>query len=158
MATEIHNTWGEFRAAFDQILALARHSLCVFDGDLAQLGLDQAARMAELQRLLTDNPAATVRIALKQTDHLHRNYPRLVQLLKYQGHVAQVRQIPVSLRHLRDTLVIADQQHLLVRFDLEHPRFKQVLDDSIETAPYLKRFEEIWTESAHAFSPTPLGL
>jgi hypothetical protein len=158
MATEIHTTFEAFRAAFDQILALARHELCIFDDDLAQLGLEQAARMAELQRLLTGNPKARARIALKRTDHLTRDHPRLVQLMKYHGHLMEARQIPDTLQRLRDSLVIVDQRCALVRFDWEHPRSRLILEDDVETAPYLKRFEAIWAEGGHVFSPTPLGL
>jgi hypothetical protein len=158
MTTELYNTWSEFRAAFDQVLAGARHSLVIFDDDLAQLRLNQSERMAELQRLLTGNPSARVRIALKKTDHLHSDHPRLIQLLKHHGHLIQLRQVPVSLHPLRDSLIIADEAHMLVRFDLEHPRSKRVLDDKAETAPYLERFEAIWTEGAADFSPTTFGL
>ncbi|MDR3324097.1 MAG: hypothetical protein LBS89_07835 [Zoogloeaceae bacterium] len=162
MTTEIYNTWGEFHAAFDRILAQARQRVCIFDGDLAQLGLGHPARIAELQRLLTNPPLAatapTLRIALKQTDHLHREHPRLVALLKHYGHLLAVQQVSDSLRSLRDTLVIADDAHTLVRFDLEHPRSKIIVEDVEETQPYLQRFEEIWADGGALFSPTILGL
>jgi hypothetical protein len=158
MTTELYNTWSEFRAAFDQVLALARHSLVIFDDDLAQLRLNQTARMVELQRILTGNPTARVRIALKKTDHLYCDHPRLIELLKHHGHLIQLRQVPASLHSLRDSLVIADDAHMLVRFDLDHPRSKRVLDDKTETAPYLERFEAIWTEGGADFSPTTFGL
>lgn len=158
MTTSIHDTWGEFRGAFDQVLALAHRNLCLFDGNLEQLGLSQTNRIEQLRRLATENPAAKIRIALKATDQLHRNHPRLIQLLETHSHAVHVQQIPDSLQHLRDTLVIADASHALIRFDQDHPRSKLILADQAATAPYAQRFEAIWSEGGYAFSPNTLGL
>ncbi|MDD3484398.1 hypothetical protein [Azovibrio restrictus] len=158
MPTQIHSTWGEFRASFEQVLAHTRHSLCIFDADLEQLGLDQAIRFEQLRQLLASDPATSIRIALKTTEHLHRQHPRLIQLLQTHGHAVHVQQIPDSLLQLRDTLIIGDQEHALVRFDQDHPRAKLIIADKKESSPYLQRFEDIWQEGGTPFTPTPLGL
>lgn len=158
MSRSIYNTWSEFRAGLDQILLQARHTLDIFDTDLRALELDQAARAAQLARLVGENPGARIRIALQHTDHLHREQARLIRLLESHGHQVQVQQTPVQLERLRDTLVLADGVHGLVRFDREHPRSKLLLDDTEACKPYQQRFEEIWQEGGQLFSPTTLGL
>ncbi|GHT94170.1 hypothetical protein AGMMS49545_15050 [Betaproteobacteria bacterium] len=158
MTHEIHTTWGEFRHAFGQILRLSKQSLCIFDDDLTQLGL-QSAEAAELvQRMLTRNPVASVRIALRRIDRLHETHPRLVQLVVSQSHRIKIAQIPSNLQPLRDTLVVSDNEHALVRFDLEHARHKFILADEPEVVPYAQRFNEIWANPGTPFQPTAMGL
>lgn len=158
MSSILYSTWGEFHHAVGQIFDLTAHELCIFDADLAQLGLNQLTSIERLQRLLTANPAASIRIALKRTDHLHRDHPRLVQLLGRYGHMVHVQQIPDNLAHLRDTLVISDARHAVIRFDQEHPRSKLILADPEEIIAYRLRFDDIWNEGGTPFSPAPLGL
>ncbi len=158
MSTNLYSTWGEFRHAVEQLLDLSAHELCIFDADLAQLGLNQLSSIERLQRLLTANPGARIRIALKRTDHLHRDHPRLIHLLSRHGHAVQIQQIPDNLAHLRDTLVISDACHAVVRFDQDHPRSKLILASPEATTPYQQRFDDIWSEGGTPFSPTILGL
>jgi hypothetical protein len=158
MTHEIHSTWGEFRYAFRQILRVTRQNLCIFDDNLALLGLQQFEAIELVQRLLARDPVATVRIALRRMDRLRDDHPRLVQLLARQSHRVQTTQIPENLRHLRDTFVISDDEHALVRFDLEHPRHKFILADRAETAPYVQRFSDIWANPGTPFVPVALGL
>lgn len=158
MTHEIHSTWGEYRHAFGQILRLSKQSLYIFDDDLTQLGL-QSAESAELVRqMLTKNPVASVRIALRRIDKLRETHPRLVQLVASQSHRIQIAQIPSNLQHLRDTIVVSDNEHTLVRFDLEHARHKFILADVPEVVPYAQRFSEIWATPGTPFAPTAMGL
>ncbi|MGB4468039.1 MAG: hypothetical protein WBH99_06330 [Azovibrio sp.] len=158
MTTYILDNWGEFRNALERTLSLAEDGVCVFDADLAQLGFQQATCIEQLQRLLVGNPAASIRIALKRVDHLHRDHPRLIQLLTHHSHAVQVQQIHENLAHLRETIVISDARHAVIRFDQDSPRSKLILAAPLEVAPYRKRFEDIWREGGEAFSPTQLGL
>lgn len=158
MTSSIFTTWGELKTACNQVLAAAQHSLCIFDGDLSSLGLSQAQTLSELQRLVSMTPAGKIRIALKQTDHLHRDYPLLVRFVEKFSHVVQIQQVPEHLYRLRDTLVIADSLHVLTRFDQDHSRSKLIVFDKQESGPYCRRFEEIWNEGGYSFSATTLGL
>lgn len=158
MTSSIFNSWGELKTACNQVLVAAQHSLCIFDGDLSCLGLSQSENMSQLHRLVSMTPAGKIRIALKQTDHLHRDYPLLVQFCENFSHVVQIQQVPEHLYRLRDSLVIADSLHVLARFDQDHPRSKLIVFDKQESAPYCKRFEDIWNEGGYPFSPTTLGL
>jgi hypothetical protein len=158
MTHEIHDTWGEFRSAFRQILGLTQQNLCIFDDDLGQLGLQQLASIEWMLQLLTKNPVATIRIALRRTDRLREEHPRLVQLLEVQSHRVQVMRISEDLRRLRDIFVVSDTEHALVRFDLEQPRHKLILSDAAEVKPYAQRFADIWALPGTPFVPAVLGL
>ncbi|MDR2165262.1 MAG: hypothetical protein LBO79_06505 [Zoogloeaceae bacterium] len=156
MTREIHNSWREFHAATEQVLGRAQRELCIWDNDLAELRLDMPEHIDCLRRILIGN--ADVRIALKRTDHLHRDHPRLVELFKHYSHTFQILQVHAGLENVRDTLVIADRAHVVIRPELAQPRSTHILDDPVETAPWLKRFEAVWAEGGIPFSPTTLGL
>lgn len=159
MTSSIFNSWGELKAACNQVLVAAQHTLCIFDGgDLSCLGLSQSESVSQLHRLVSMTPAGRIRVALKQTGHLHRDYPLLVRLFENFSHVVQIQQVPEHLYRLRDSLVIADSLHVLTRFDQDHPRSKLIVFDKQEAAPYCRRFEEIWNEGGYSFSATTLGL
>lgn len=53
MTTTLYNSWGEFRNSLEHVLSLTEQNLCIFDANLAQLGLNQAGMIQQLQRLLT---------------------------------------------------------------------------------------------------------
>ncbi|MDR3352248.1 MAG: hypothetical protein LBO00_04400 [Zoogloeaceae bacterium] len=150
--------WSDYRAAFDQLLARARYSLSIFDDDLERLGLNELARMEALRVFLTGDPGATIRIALKQTGALRSNQPRLLELLKSNSAALQIQQVHRNLHILRDTLVVADGAHALVRFDFGQPRAKLILDDKEEIIPYQKRFDAIWKDGGRPFTATTAGL
>jgi hypothetical protein len=158
MTTEMINAWSDYRVAFDQILARACHSLSIFDNDLARLGMNELSRVEGLRGFVTAHAGAMVRIALKQTGALRRDQPRVVELLKSCGSAFQIQQVHKTLHVLRDTLVVADGVHALIRFDFEQPRSKLVLDDKEEIAPYQKRFEAIWKDGGRPFTSATAGL
>ncbi|MDR0673560.1 MAG: hypothetical protein LBF93_07855 [Zoogloeaceae bacterium] len=158
MTYSIHESWNELQANFEQILARVKQELCIFDDDLAHLGLRQAGCFGLLQGFLLQNPRSIARIVLRRTDRLHQDHPRLVRLVANQSHRVEVRRIPDSLQALRDAIVVADGQHTLTRPELTHPRAVCILDDPTETMPYAQRFSEIWAEQGTPFAPTTLGL
>lgn len=158
MTYQLFTDWSDFRAACDQVLRLAERRLCIFDPDLSELGLHHLERFEILHTLALQQAPCSIRIALHRTDHLHRDHPRLIKLLQTHAHVVQVQQIPDSLQHLRDCMILADDRHAVVRFDQAQARCKLILNDPAATAPYQQRFETSWTEVGTPFSPTPLGL
>jgi hypothetical protein len=158
MTYTIHESWNDLQASFEQILTRVQRELCIFDDDLTHLGLRQAGCFGLLQSFLLRNPRATLQIALRRINRLHQEHPRLVRLVANQSHRVQVQQIPNTLQHLRDAIVIADRQHTLTRFELTHPRFALILDDPAESTPYVQRFSEIWAAPCTPFAPTTMGL
>jgi hypothetical protein len=154
MSEELYTSWEDFRVGFARILALATRELCIFDDDLTLAGLRQADNMETLRAFLVNNhPQAAARIVLRDTSRLTKEHPRLIDLMKTHGHLLQIGRISDNLQHLRDCIALADGCHALVRFDLEQPRCKLILDDTLLAAPYAQRFAEIWEEPGTPFLP-----
>jgi len=158
MSHTIYDSWHDFQTSFAQILTRAETELCIFDDNLDRIGLAEAANMDALQALLVKHPQFTVRIALRDTSLLTRRHPRLLRLMQTYHHALKVQKISGELVPRRDCMALADGRHGVVRFDLEHPRCKLLLDEENEIQPYRHLFNEIWTTPAIPFSPTMAGL
>ena len=158
MSRELFNSWTDYQHGVDAILASAGHRLCIYDQDLAQLKLDSSKRLAQLQRLLQQGRSGCLRIAIRDAAHLRQHAPRLLALLATYNHLMTIVETGENLAHLRDSMLIADGERALIRFDQEQARSKLLIDEPGETMPYQKRFEEIWLESNHPISPSTLGL
>lgn len=158
MTREVFDTWTDYQRGVDTLLATAQHRLCIHDPDLALLRLDGGERLEHLHRLLRTGRAACVQIALRDANRIRRQAPRLMEALASFGHLMTIAEIPETLHRLRDSIVIADGCHSLIRFDLEQARGKLLIDEAEESMPYQKRFDEIWHECTNTISPRPLGL
>ncbi len=159
MARELITSWGDYQTAIDQLLALAQSHVCIFDQDLALLHLDSSPRQNRLRHILrSENAAGSIRIALRDAAPLQRQNPLLIGLLASFGHRLAIRETPSSLAHLRDSLILVDDQYALIRFERDLPRSKLLINEPEELKPYLARFEEIWREEGSAVSATTLGL
>lgn len=158
MARTLINTWGDYLAAADALLARCPRNILVFDGDLSALRWQTAERLDILGGLLAAHDDAPLRIVLRDPRHFLVDAPRLQQLLQTWSHRAQVRQTPRALAELRDAILIVDQQHALIRFEKDLPRSVLIEDNPSEVLPYRQRFEEIWQESAKNLLQSSLGL
>lgn len=159
MTRELITSWSDYQTAIDRLLAIATHSVCIYDEDLALLHLESGNRDGHLERLLNASRAdTTVRIALRNADPLRRQHPRLMNLLASHGHRLIVQQTPPQLAHLRDSMILVDDKHGLIRFERDMPRSKLLIDECDELKPYHTRFAELWAESNERISPTVLGL
>ena len=81
-----------------------------------------------------------------------------MDLLRTYHHTMAVHRCSDQLAGLRDTMLLVDGKHGLIRFDREQPRSKLLVDETEELLPYLNRFEEIWSEGGTPVSATTLGL
>jgi len=158
MTRELISSWGDFQTAFDRLLAIAEHKICIYDEDLGHLRLESSAHLDALKRLLGNTPPGNVRIALRNAEPLRREQPRLLKLIGDYSHCLTACQTPPHLAHLRDSMILVDGRHGLIRFEREMPRSKLLIDEIDELKPYLARFEEIWDEGGETVSTTTLGL
>lgn len=158
MSYELMTTWGEHDQSLQKILALATNSLCIFDEDLSKLKLGRSDNIEMLRQFLSTNRLNTLRIALQNIEPLRRDQPRLMQLLADYPQNMTILECPPHLESLKDSMLIADGQHALIRFHKDHARAKAILDDAEECAPYVKRFEEIVNEGGEPIGATTLGL
>ncbi|MFZ2269024.1 MAG: hypothetical protein WAV95_15720 [Azonexus sp.] len=158
MARELITSWGDYQTAFDRLLAIADRKICIYDEDLGHLRLDSTPRLAALKRVLGDQPAGQIRLALRNADPLRRQQPLLLNLLTNYSHCLTICQTPPHLAHLRDSMILVDDRYGLIRFERDLPRSKLLIDEVDELKPYFARFEEIWNDGGEAVSSTTLGL
>jgi hypothetical protein len=157
MNRELITTWTDYQLALDRLLALANRQVMIYDEDLKQLSLD-GPRRAHLQRVLASGEAGALRIALRNSAHLGSHSPRLLGLLATWGHRAAAQQTPEHLSQLRDSMVLVDGCHGLIRFDRDQPRSKLLIDAPEAIRPYWQRFDALWNEGGEPVSPVTLGL
>ena len=159
MSRELFTTWSDYQSAIDRLLALATKHIWIYDEDLGMLHLENPERIEMFKRPLAAVPHDCLRIALRNTVSLqqHRR-PLLQRLLTTYSHNSAVLQTPDQLAHLRDSMILVDDAHALIRFDRDQPRCKLLIDEPEDVMPYRRRFEEIWDEGGTPVSPTTLGL
>lgn len=158
MARELFTSWGEYQSALDRLLAMAEQEIRIYDEDLVILKLDAAPRLDQIKRLLKGNRPDTVQVALRNSEPFKHHQPRLLTVFATHAHAMAVQQTPEQLGHLRDSMILVDGRHGLIRFDRDQPRSKLLVDEIEELLPYRRRFEEIWNEGGIVVSPTTLGL
>jgi len=158
MSSELITNWGEHDASLKKILALASNSLCVFDGDLSKLKLGRSDTIELLRQFLNNGRENGLRIVLQNMEALRRDNPRLMELLADRPRNMSILECPPHLAELKDSMVIADERHALIRIHKDHARSRVILDSAEDCAPYVKRFEEILNEGGEPVGATTLGL
>jgi hypothetical protein len=158
MTRELITHWTDYQAAIDQLLAMPCRKLSIYDEDLLKIRLDDRKRLGNLQRLLQSAQPGSIRIALRNAEPLRRTQTHLIQLLAGYSHIITIQETSQQLNRLRDSMILLDEQHGLIRFDQDQARSKLLINESDELRPYLQRFEEIWKEPGNVVSSTSLGL
>jgi hypothetical protein len=158
MARQLITSWADYQTALDRLLAIATEKISIYDEDLAMLKLESADRLAAIGRILQAGHGDTLRIAVRNATALRQQHPMLQKLLGTYGHLAQAQETPQQLAHLRDSMILVDDKHALIRFERDLPRSKLLIDEADELRPYLIRFREIWAEGGENVTNTTLGL
>ena len=158
MAYELITSWSVHDQSLTKILRLASKSLRIFDDDLEKLKLETAGNAEILRQFLASSTQHVAQILVKNAEPLRRNSPRLMALLANHPLNLNVLVCPAHLESLNDSMVIADDQHALIRFHKDNVRSKAITDTPEECAPYANRFYEILREGGEQLSATTLGL
>jgi hypothetical protein len=149
---------GEYRQACDTVLGRTGRELLVFDRDLGKLRLEDNIRLQLLSNFLASDRLRRIRIVLHDPEPLHRQAPRLMQVIARYSHMIEVRQSPDSLRHLADSHLLADDAHGVRRFHIDQPRSALVIDDPAYIHPWWQRFDELWELSHPCLQINTTGL
>jgi len=158
MNTELITYWAEHDSSLQKLLALASHTLRIFDEDLSKLKLENADNAETLHRFLAASDGNNLYIVLKNAEPVRRNCPRLMKLLAAYPQRMTIVECPEHLASLGDSLFIVDDCHALIRFSKDFARAKAIIDNTDECSPYLHRFEEIVKEGGEQVCATTLGL
>jgi hypothetical protein len=158
MPRQLLTTWAEHDAALEKVMDTPQHRLCLLGRDLKSLRLELGSRQEVLRAFLAAPHETRLQIVVHDGEIMCHSHPRLLRLLETYSHRASLRQTPDHLRHLPDTLVLADASNGLIRLQEQFPRSIWISDDADELSPYQLRFDELWDESPHTVSTGKLGL
>mgnify|MGYP000492280870 CR=1 FL=1 len=147
-----------YSAAIDEVIGRAQRTLHIFDVNLIRGDYGSMARCEALRNFLCGSRGTQLVMVLHQTDYLTGHCPRLMLLLRAQGHAFSIRQTFEHARAASDVLIIADGQHYVHRFHHDGPRFLLALSDREGARPLESRFRELFDASFPAVSATTMGL
>ncbi|MFB9244117.1 hypothetical protein IV454_00085 [Massilia antarctica] len=150
------NSHAEFEAQLRDCLGRARSTLQLFDPDFSVFPLGSSETDAALRHFLAGGGA--IQIAMHDSAHIERHYPRFLRLLREFNHKIEARATPRSLHHLTDSFCIADGMHIVRRFHSDHMRGEASFDLPKATELSQERFAGIWIEAVSTLHPTTTGL
>ncbi len=148
----------EFDLALDRFLEQPGRELRLFDPDLRALRLNSPARIAQLDRFLRGSRTRRIYVVVHHTDHLTRDCPRMLGLLKLFNHAMQINRTHEEIQNLQDAFMVLDAQHYLRRPVAGYFRGAIGLNDETEALAMRSRFQEIWSASYPGVSSTTVGL
>jgi hypothetical protein len=151
-------TIAEQTAAIDELIALARHHIQVFDQDLSQTGWNNAARSERLAAFLREVRGRRLDIIVHDTRYLESACPRMLKLLGVYGHAMSILQTGAEGKVATDPLLIVDGKHYLHRFHFDQPRAALGILQPEQAQPLVARFGEIWATGESGVNATVLGL
>lgn len=147
----------EYEGAVDEVIGRANSSLRVFDHTLSS-AFNTPQRHDALRQFLLATRRNTLRIVVHDAQHLDRNCPRLLLLLRQLGHAIYIHETHPRAKGIYDPFVIADDRHYARRFHFDSKKGLLGQDDPIGARTLIDHFEEIWEASFPALSATTLGL
>jgi len=148
-----------FQAAVDRLLlAQPGRELRAFDPDGAALMLNDPARIERIEQFLLASRTRRFYLVVHDTDHLTRQCPRLMTLLRRFSHAMQINRTHEEIRELQDAFLVLDSQHYVRRASAAFFRGAIGLGDETEGQVMRARFMEIWAQSFPAISSTTAGL
>jgi hypothetical protein len=148
----------EYLAALDQLLALGRRHLSVFDPDLAMLEIDRMVRIAALRAFLSADPHNTVQIAVHDATFLRKLCPRLLSVLAEFPGPLEIRQTEDEAARAQDCFILADSLHFVRRPVAAQHHGIYALSEAQQGRSLRERFDEIWNFSVPTVAASTLGL
>jgi hypothetical protein len=147
-----------FQAAVDRLLDQPGRELRVFEPDGAALRLNDPARVQRLEGFLLASRTRRLYLVVHSTDHLTRQCPRLMGLLRRFSHAMQINRTQEEIREVQDAFLLLDSVHYVRRPVASLFRGSMGFGDENEGQALRGRFGEIWAASYPAVSSTTIGL
>lgn len=148
----------QYQAAIDRLLGLPGRELRIFDPDLASLRPNAPERVAALEAFLARSRTRRIYAVVHDTGHVTRQCPRMMNLLTRYAHVIQVNRTHPEIRELQDAFLVLDAAHYVRRPVARFFRGGAGVNDETDALAMRARFQEIWSASYPAVSPTTIGL
>ncbi len=147
-----------FQSAVERLLEQPGRELRVFDPDGAALRLNDPVRIQRLEKFLLASRTRRLYLVVHRTDHLTRQCPRLMTLLRRFSHAMQINRTQEEIREVQDAFLLLDSMHYARRPVSTLFRGAIGLGDENEGQALRGRFAEIWAASYPAVSATTIGL
>lgn len=154
----IFETPSEYRTAFDTLLSHTQRQIRLYDHDLSLFDIDQQPRHASLRALCVADGGRRIELLLDDIQHVARNHPRLMQLVRDFGHVIEIRQADPVAPRPDQAFVLVDRQGVLLRADKTAVHGTLHLDDPHTAVALNHDFEAMWQRSQTSVTATTLGL
>lgn len=151
-------TPGEFRGAFDALLASTHRQLRLYDHDLGLLEFDHAPRHTALRALCVAGGGRRIELLLDDISRVAREHPRLMQLVRDFSHVLEIRQADPEAPRPDQAFALSDRHGVLLRADKAAVHGTLHLDDPGRAMALHQSFEGMWQRSPASVSATTLGL
>ena len=147
-----------FQTSVERLLEQPGRELRVFDPDGASLRLNDPQRIERLDRFLLASRTRRIYLVVHNTDHITRQCPRLMTLLRRFSHAMQINRTHEEIREVQDSFLLLDGMHYVRRPVANLFRGAMGLGDENEGQALRGRFGEIWSASYPAVSSTTVGL
>jgi hypothetical protein len=147
-----------FQAAVERLMQQPGRELRLFDPDGAALRLNDPQRIEGLERFLLASRTRRLYLVVHNTEHLTRQCPRLLTLLRRFSHAMQINRTHEEIREVQDAFLLLDAMHYVRRPMASLFRGAMGLGDENEGQALRGRFGEIWAASYPAVSSTTVGL
>jgi hypothetical protein len=147
-----------FQSAVERLLEQPGRELRVFDPDGAALRLNDPVRIQRLEKFLLASRTRRLYLVVHRTDHITRQCPRLMTLLRRFSHAMQINRTNEEIREVQDAFLLLDSMHYARRPVSTLFRGAIGLGDENEGQALRGRFAEIWAASYPAVSATTIGL
>ena len=147
-----------FQTTVERLLEQPGRELRVFDPDGVGLRLNDPQRIERLERFLIASRTRRLYLVVHNTDHLTRQCPRLMMLLRRFSHAMQINRTHEEIREVQDAFLLLDAVHYVRRPMATLFRGAMGLGDENEGQALRGRFGEIWAASYPAVSSTTVGL
>lgn len=148
----------ESLAAIDEVIGAAEQRIRIFDFTLAQRGFNSPERFERLWRFFVAGRAHKLQVALHEPEHLQRECPRLLMLLRQFPMSIEIHRTLDQARNATDPFIVADDHSVWHQAHHLQPRAIVALRSPADATPILQRFEEIWSLTEPAISATTSGL
>ena len=100
-----------FQAAVERLVEQAGRELRVFDPDGAGLRLKHPQGIQRLDRFLLACRTRRIYLVVHNTDHIQRQCPRLMTLLRRFSHAMQINRTHEEIREVQDSFLLLDGMH-----------------------------------------------
>ncbi len=144
--------------AQDELIALARHHIKLFDIDLSWGGWNGAARCEALSQFLRRDRAARLSVIVHDTHWLEASGARFCAVLRRHADAMTLYRTGTEARAAMDPLLIVDDLHFLHRQHIDWPRATLSIGNAERARPLVQRFDEIWETGEPGLSGSVLGL